>query len=131
MWASRGPTARAGGRVCPAAWSRFLKKKVREHPAKAVRKAESKYIKATADYHFHTAAQEHPELTQNALSRFWQKKRLRKQYQKRAKEAAKQGARAAEKLPLPRKSWRFGPWALSNAIPWGVCWLWPVFCWCW
>ena len=77
--------------------SRFLKKKVMEHPAKAVRKAESKYIKATADYHFHAAAQEHPELTKNALSRFWQKKRLRKQYQKRAKEAVKQGARAAEK----------------------------------
>ena len=80
--------------------SRFLKKKVREHPAKAVRKAESKYIKATADYHFHAAAQEHPELTKNALSRFWQKKRLRKQYQKRAKEAAKQGARAAEKTAV-------------------------------
>ncbi|MDB2140320.1 C40 family peptidase [Enterocloster clostridioformis] len=80
--------------------SRFLKKKVREHPAKAVRKAESKYIKATADYHFHTAAQEHPELTKNALSRLWQKKRLRKQYQKRAKEAAKQGARAAEKTAV-------------------------------
>ena len=80
--------------------SRFLKKKVMEHPAKAVRKAESKYIKATADYHFHAAAQEHPELTKNALSRFWQKKRLRKQYQKRAKEAAKQGARAAEKTAV-------------------------------
>lgn len=80
--------------------SRFLKKKVREHPAKAVRKAESKYIKATADYHFHAAAQEHPELTKNALSRFWQKKRLRKQYQKQAKEAAKQGARAAEKTAV-------------------------------
>ena len=80
--------------------SRFLKKKVMEHPAKAVRKAESKYIKATADYHFHAAAQEHPELTKNALSRFWQKKRLLKQYQKRAKEAAKQGARAAEKTAV-------------------------------
>ena len=80
--------------------SRFLKKKVMEHPAKAVRKAESKYIKATADYHFHAAAQEHPELTKNALSRFWQKKRLRKQYQTRAKEAAKQGARAAEKTAV-------------------------------
>ena len=53
--------------------SRFVKRKIREHPAKAVRKAESKYIKATADYHFHTAAQEHPELSKNALSRFWQK----------------------------------------------------------
>ena len=40
---------------------------------------------------------EHPELSKNALSRYWQKRRLRKQYQKRAKEAARQGAVAAEK----------------------------------
>ena len=80
--------------------SRFVKRKIREHPAKAVRKAESKYIKATADYHFHTAAQEHPELSKNALSRFWQKRRLRKRYQKQAKEAAKYGAQAAGKTAV-------------------------------
>ena len=80
--------------------SRFVKRKIREHPAKAVRKAESKYIKATADYHFHTAAQEHPELSKNALSRFWQKRRLRKMYQKQAKEAAKYGAQAAGKTAV-------------------------------
>ena len=39
--------------------SRFVKRKVREHPAKAVQRAESKYVKATADYHFRMAAQEH------------------------------------------------------------------------
>ena len=80
--------------------SRFVKRKIREHPAKAVRKAESKYIKATANYHFHTAAQEHPELSKNALSRFWQKRRLRKMYQKQAKEAAKYGAQAAGKTAV-------------------------------
>ena len=80
--------------------SRFVKRKIREHPAKAVQKAESRYIKATADYHFHTAAQEHPELSKNALSRFWQKRRLRKRYQKQAKEAAKYGAQAAGKTAV-------------------------------
>ena len=80
--------------------SRYVKRKIREHPAKAVRRAESKYIKATADYHFRTAAQEHPELSKNALSRYWQKRRLRRRYQKQAKEAAKQGARAAEKTAV-------------------------------
>ena len=80
--------------------SRYVKRKIREHPAKAVRRAESKYIKATADYHFHTAAQEHPELSKNALSRYWQKRRLRRRYQKQAKEAAKQGTRAAEKTAV-------------------------------
>ena len=80
--------------------SRFVKRKVREHPEKAVQRAESKYVKATADYHFHTAAQEHPELSKNALSRFWQKRRLRKRYQKQAKEAAKYGAQAAGKTAV-------------------------------
>ena len=80
--------------------SRFVKRKIREHPAKAVQKAESRYIKATADYHFHTAAQEYPELSKNALSRFWQKRRLRKRYQKQAKEAAKYGAQAAGKTAV-------------------------------
>ena len=80
--------------------SRFVKRKIREHPAKAVQKAESRYIRATADYHFHTAAQEHPELSKNALSRFWQKRRLRKRYQKQAKEAAKYGTQAAGKTAV-------------------------------
>ena len=77
--------------------SRYVKRKIREHPAKAVSRAEAKFVKARADYHFHTTAQEHPELTKNYFTRYWQKRRLRKQYQKQAKEAAKQGARAAGK----------------------------------
>ena len=77
--------------------SRLVKRKIREHPARAVQKAEARYVKRTADYHFHTAAQEHPELAKSALKRYWQKQRNRKQYQKRAKEAAKQGAKAAGK----------------------------------
>ena len=89
-----------GGESALRHGSRFVKRKIREHPAKAVQKAESRYIKATADYHFHTAAQEHPELSKNALSRFWQKRRLRKRYQKQAKEAAKYGAQAAGKTAV-------------------------------
>ena len=77
--------------------SRFVKRKVREHPAKAVQRAESKYVKATADYHFRMAAQEHPEMSGNPVSRMWRKHRLKKQYQKRAREAAKTGAASAAK----------------------------------
>lgn len=77
--------------------SLFVKRKIREHPARAVQKAEARYVKRTADYHFHTAAQEHPELSKNFFARYWQKQRNRKQYQKQAKEAAKQGAKAAGK----------------------------------
>ena len=77
--------------------SRFVKRKVREHPTKAVQRAESKYIKATADYHFRMAAQEHPEMTRNPVSRMWRQHRMRKQYQKKAREAAKTGAAGAAK----------------------------------
>ena len=81
-----------------------VKKRVREHPARAVQKAESQYIKARADYHFRMAAQENPELSKNAVTRFWHKQKLKKQYAKQARQAAqqtaKQGAKAAEKTAV-------------------------------
>ena len=76
---------------------RFVQKKIRQHPAKAVQRAESRYVKATADYHFRMAAQEHPEMSGNPVSRMWRKHRLKKQYQKRAREVAKTGAASAAK----------------------------------
>lgn len=79
---------------------RFVQKKIREHPAKAVRKAESRHIKATADYHYRMAAQEHPEMRGNAVSRLIQKQKIKRQYAKQAREAAKQGAKAAEKTAV-------------------------------
>ena len=79
---------------------RFVQKKIREHPAKAVRKAESRHIKATADHHYRMAAQEHPEMQGNALSRLIQKQKIKRQYAKQAREAAKQGAKAAEKTAV-------------------------------
>ena len=79
---------------------RFVQKKIRQHPAKAVQRAESKYVKATADYHFRMAAQEHPEMQGNALSRLIQKQKIKRQYAKQAREAAKQGAKAAEKTAV-------------------------------
>lgn len=80
--------------------TRFVKKQIREHPARAVRRAEAKNIRATADYQFRVAAQNDPELQKNALSRFWQKQRWKRQYQKQAREAAKQGAKAAGKTAV-------------------------------
>ena len=88
--------AEAGGRKL----YRYGKRKMREHPAKAAQRAQSKFTKATADYHFRMAAQEHPELRKNAVSRFFYKQRLKRQYRKQAKEAAKQGAKAAKKTAV-------------------------------
>ena len=79
---------------------RYGKRKVRQHPARAVQRAQSRFTKATADYHFRVAAQEHPGLQKNAWSRFVYKQRLKRQYRKRAKEAARQGARAAQKTAV-------------------------------
>jgi len=80
--------------------TRFVKKRIRTHPARRVRKWEKRDIKAKADLQFRTMAREHPEINKNALSRFWQKRRLKKKYQKQAREAAKQGARAAKKTAV-------------------------------
>ena len=46
------------------------------------------------------AAQEHPEMQGNALSRLIQKQKIKRQYAKQAREAAKQGAKAAEKTAV-------------------------------
>ena len=85
------------GEVVGGKTVRFVKKRVRTHPARAAARAESRYIKAQADYQSRKLAQEHPEAMKNALSRQWHKHKLKRQYQKQAREAAKQSAKAAGK----------------------------------
>ena len=80
--------------------SRYVKRQIRQHPAKAVQKAESRHIKATADYHYRKTVEEHPEMRGSALSRYMQKQKIKRQYAKQAREAAKQGAKAAEKTAV-------------------------------
>ena len=51
--------------------SRYVKKQIREHPAKAVQKAESRHIKATADYQYRATVEAHPEMQKGgAVSRY-------------------------------------------------------------
>ena len=81
--------------------SRYLKKQIREHPAKAVQKAESRHIKATADYQYRATVEAHPEMQKGgAVSRYIQKQKIKRQYAKQAREAAKQTAKAAEKTAV-------------------------------
>ena len=76
---------------------RKLRKATREHPAKAVERAESKHIKATADYYYRKTVEEHPEMQEGgAVSRYLQKQKIKRQYAKQAREAARQTAMAAE-----------------------------------
>ena len=126
----RAHRSELAGEVVLRHGSRFVKRKIREHPAKAVQKAESRYIKLRR-LSLHTAAQEHPELSKNALSRFWQKRRLRKRYQKQAKEAAKYGAQAAGKTAVTTEKLAARAVGFVKRHPWAVCWLWPASCLCW
>ena len=76
---------------------RKLRKAIREHPAKAVERAENKHIKATADYCYRKTVEEHPEMQEGgAVSRYLQKQKIKRQYAKQAREAARQTAKAAE-----------------------------------
>ena len=76
---------------------RKLRKAIREHPVKAVERAESKHIKATADYYYRKTVEEHPEMQEGgAVSRYLQKQKIKRQYAKQAREAARQTAKAAE-----------------------------------
>ena len=80
--------------------SQYVKRQIRQHPAKAVQKAESRYIKATADYYYRKTVEEHPEMRGSALYRYMQKQKIKRQYAKQAREAAKQGAKAAERTAV-------------------------------
>ena len=78
--------------------TRFVKKQIREHQARAVRRAESRHTKATADYYYRKTVEEHPEMQKGgALSRYLQKQKIKRQYAKQVREAAKQGGKTAEK----------------------------------
>ena len=80
--------------------TRFVKHRIRTRPARQVRKWEHRDIKAKADFQYRTMVQEHPELKKDALSRFFQKQRIKKRYQKQAREAVKKGAKAAKQTAV-------------------------------
>ena len=77
--------------------SHFVKHRIRTRATRNVAKLERRDIRAKADFEYRRMAREHPELKGNAVSRFFQKQRIKRQYQKQAREAVKQGARAAGK----------------------------------
>ena len=75
--------------------TRYVKRRIREHPARQVEKWEHKTMKANANLHYQQMVQEHPELQSNFLSRMAQKWKIKREYAKQAREAAKQTAKAA------------------------------------
>nr|WP_330386851.1 hypothetical protein [Robinsoniella peoriensis] len=75
--------------------TRYTKRRIREHPTRQVAKWEHRAMKANANLYYQQMAQEHPELQSNFLSRTAQKWKLKREYTKQAREAARQGAKAA------------------------------------
>lgn len=75
--------------------SRYTKRRIREHPARQVEKWERKTMKAGAELRYQQIAAEHPELQSNVLSRMAQKWKIKRQYAKEVREAARQGTKAA------------------------------------
>ena len=83
--------------------ARFVKHRFRTRPARRVRKLERKSIRARADYAFRDLQRKHPELKRNPLARYWQKRQIKKRYQRQAYKAAKQGAKTTKGLALVSK----------------------------
>ena len=84
--------------------SRFVKRKVREHPARAASRAEARYQKAAADYHFHTAAQEHPELSKTILPGTGRNSGLEGNTRSGRRRPQNRAQKPPGKQPPPRKS---------------------------
>ena len=68
---------------------RYAKRRIREHPARQVERWEHRAMKADAELRYQQAAAEHPELQSSPLSRMAQKWKIKRQYAKEAREAAR------------------------------------------
>ena len=95
-----GPPLRAGGRVRPAAGKRFVQRKsgstrqrLSSGPSPNMSRPRRTIISAWPP--------RAPGNVRQPCSQMWRKHRLKKQYQKRAREAAKTGAASAAKRPPP------------------------------
>lgn len=78
--------------------TRKLKQGYRSHKLKPYRKAakaEKAAFKANADFAYHKALYENPQLKSNPVSRIWQKQQIKRQYAKAARNGGKKGIRAA------------------------------------
>ena len=78
--------------------TRKLKQGYRSHKLKPYRKAakaEKAAFKANADFAYHKALYENPQLKSNPVSRIWQKQQIKRQYAKAAGNGGKKGIRAA------------------------------------
>lgn len=79
---------------------RFAYRHHKRAPYAKMRKWEKKAAKANVNYLYQKTLQENPELARSTLSRLQQKRRIKKQYQKAAREAKRSAAAAKETAGL-------------------------------
>lgn len=79
---------------------RFAYRHHKRAPYAKMRKWEKKAAKANVNYLYQRTLQENPELARSTLSRLQQKRRIKKQYQKAAREAQRSAAAAKETAGL-------------------------------
>ena len=79
---------------------RFAYRHHKRAPYAKMRKWEKKAAKANVNYLYQKTLQENPELARSTLSRFQQKRRIKKQYQRAAREAKRSAAAAKESAGL-------------------------------
>ena len=78
--------------------ARKVKQGYRSHKLKPYRKAakaEKAAAKANVNFQYHKKLHDNPQLTSNPLSRFWQKRQIKKQYAKAAGAGGAKGIKAA------------------------------------
>ena len=78
--------------------ARKVKQGYRSHKLKPYRKAakaEQAAAKANADFYYHKALHDNPQLTSNPISRFWQKQQIKREYAKAARAGGAKGIKAA------------------------------------
>lgn len=86
---------------------RKLKEGYRSHklkPYRAAAKAETAAQKANTNYLYQKTLRENPELTTNPLSRFYQKRKIRRQYAKDLRSGAKAAGKAGSTANNARKA---------------------------
>ena len=74
--------------------SRFIKRRYRTRHSRRVRKLTKRNVSAKADYAYRKLVEENPELKKKTVTRMIQKYKIKRQYQKQAREAAKHGKKA-------------------------------------
>lgn len=88
------------GEAAARGTARFANHRTRTRQVRRVRKWERRDVRAKADLQYRKMVREYPELRGNALSRLLQRQRIKRRYQKQAREAAKKGVKAAKKTAI-------------------------------